>query len=109
MNECIFCKIINKEITSTVVLENSDFIAIENINPKSPVHILVIPKKHISKQAFNSNIWSSFISFSFEVVRKYGLDKTGYRFVNNGAGYNQIEHEHLHIMGGKGWVPLDDL
>ena len=110
---CIFCEIVKGNIRSKVVSENDDFIAIESIDPKAPVHILVIPKKHIDKNtcvaSSDGSMWNDLISFAFDVVKKFGLDKTGYRFVNNGGGYQMINHEHLHILGGKNWRPSDGL
>jgi len=113
VENCIFCKIVKKEIPSEVVLESKNFIAIKNIDPKSPVHILVMPKVHDEKVDSISgkveSFWSEMMLFANEVITSSDLDKTGYRIVNNGAGYQGIDHEHIHIMGGKDWVPDDGL
>ncbi len=111
--DCIFCKIIKKEIPSELVLESKDFIAINNIHPKAPIHILVMPKAHIEKvdsiSGVNRDLWSDMILFANEIISKFDLDKSGYRIINNGAGYNGVDHEHIHIMGGKDWKPGDGL
>ncbi len=111
--DCIFCDIAQKKARATIVLENDKYIAIENINPAAPVHILVMPKEHIEKKDTISGkvngFWDELVNFAYQVIQKYNLDKTGYRLVNNGAGYNDLEHEHLHILGGKDWKPKDNL
>lgn len=113
MSDCIFCKIINKEIPSEIVLESDSFIAIKNIHPKAPIHSLVMPKEHIDKvdsiSGKKEDLWSKMMVFANEVITSNGLDKTGYRIVNNGAGYHGVDHEHIHIMGGKDWIPDDGL
>lgn len=112
-SDCIFCKIINKEIPSKVIYESAFFIAINNINPKAPIHLLIMPKKHIEKVDSISgkikDLWSDMMLFTNEVIKAKNLDKTGYRIVNNGAGYQGIDHEHIHLMGGFNWAPDDDL
>lgn len=111
--DCIFCKIIKKEIPSEVVLESKDFIAIKNIHPKSPFHVLIMPKVHIEKEdsiaGRSGDLWNDLILFANEVIVANGLDKSGYRIINNGAGYQGVDHEHIHIMGGKDWKPEDGL
>jgi histidine triad (HIT) family protein len=111
---CIFCKIANREAQAKIVHETDNFIAFENIHPAAPIHILVIPKEHIEKidamkNADSSAFWSKLIGFGYEVIKKMGLDTTGYRLVNNGAGFHGINHEHIHILGGKDWRPNDSL
>src|SRR3990167_678733 len=110
MSDCIFCDIAQKQTRSKIIYETEEFIVIENIDPQAPFHVLVMPKKHIEKTDAISgragdNFWNKMISVCNEVIRKEGLDKTGYRLVNNGAGYNGIAHEHMHILGGSGWKP----
>ena len=111
--DCIFCEIARKNARSKIVFENDKYIAFENINPQAPIHILVIPKDHVEKtDAINGvpdYFWFELISAANEVIKKFGLDQSGYRLVNNGAGYHVIDHEHLHILGGDGWKPKDGL
>jgi histidine triad (HIT) family protein len=113
-NDCIFCAIANKSAKAKILWENPDYIAFENIKPNAPVHILVIPKEHIEKtEAFSVekgfDLWANLMLCSYEVIKKYELDKTGYQIVNNGGGYHAVNHEHIHILGGKGWRPVKGL
>jgi histidine triad (HIT) family protein len=100
---CIFCKIVEGEIPSNKVLENDDFLAFHDINPSAPIHVLVIPKKHIECfQDVSGELMAKATPFIQEITRKLGLDKTGYRLVtNNGSdGGQEVLHLHFHILGG---------
>jgi len=100
---CIFCKIVEGEIPSNKVLENDEFLAFHDINPKAPIHVLVIPKKHIqSFQEVDSNTMANITPFIQEVATKLGIDKSGYRLITN-IGYDggqEVLHLHFHILGG---------
>ena len=105
--KCLFCEIVAGREPSKKVWENDDFLCIENKFPKAPIHVLVMPKKHIEKvesaDLGSSNFdmfWGRMMSAVFSVVQKLNLSKTGYKLVSNGAGYNHIEHEHIHVLGG---------
>ena len=102
--DCLFCKIGAKEVPAEIVWENEEFICIKNKYPVAPVHVLVMPRDHVKKAesgtSESSMFWGKMMPVVFEVVSLLGLDKTGYKLVNNGAGYNHFEHEHIHIMGG---------
>ncbi len=102
---CLFCRIVAREEPGVVVWENEEFVAIENKYPVAPIHLLVMPKDHISKLDLASgvtkdNFWGKIMATVFEVVRLKGLNKTGYKLVNNGGGYNHFDHEHIHVLGG---------
>ena len=107
MDECLFCKIIKGEIPSKKVFENESVYAFEDIAPAAPVHVLVIPKKHIISAAALSPedadlLWKLFSAVN-EVARIKGIDKSGYRVVTNvgkDAGQS-VFHMHLHVLGGK--------
>jgi len=84
----------------------------KNKYPKAPVHLLVMPKKHIEKKKINnigaSNLpvfWGKMMKAVFSVVTMFNLSKTGYKLVSNGAGYNHFEHEHIHVLGGSKHEP----
>ena len=104
MEDCIFCKIANKEITAQVVFEDDDFIAFLDINPKAKTHILLIPKKHIVSIAeledADQDLMGKMIMRAKEVASKAGL--TSFRVVSNsGADSGQeVPHLHFHILGG---------
>jgi histidine triad (HIT) family protein len=102
---CIFCKIIAGEIPAAKVFENSDFIAIRDIQPQAKVHLLVIPKKHL--ECLDSDgaeeVNSKILSAALEVTRLEGLAEKGFRFVVNTRewGGQSVAHLHLHVLGGE--------
>lgn len=102
--DCLFCLIGEHKEPSEIVWENDEYIAIKNKYPTAPVHVLVMPKHHIKKVEVGTSesgmFWGKMMPVVFGVVNQLGLDKTGYKLVNNGAGYNHFEHEHIHILGG---------
>lgn len=103
LDSCIFCQIIKGKAEAKTIWENEDFLAIENKFPEAPIHILVIPKWHIEKfetRATQEDFWMHMMKAVWAVVVQEGFDKTGYKLENNGAGYNHLEHEHVHIMSG---------
>ena len=106
MENCLFCKIINGEIPSEKVYEDKEILAFKDIHPKAPVHILVIPKKHISSAMKIEEQDEALIGKMFTVIKKlakeFGLEN-GYRIVNNCGpdGGQEVMHLHLHLLGGK--------
>ena len=110
--ECIFCKIINKEIESKIVYEDDKCVAFEDINPQAPVHILVVPKKHISALREVDDRDRELLGHVLKVASKIALEKgleKGYRIVvNDGKEAGQtVFHIHFHLLGGRemGWPP----
>ena len=105
MKDCIFCKIISGEIPSQKVYEDELVYAFKDINPMAPVHILVIPKEHISNLLeINSNN-SRVISHIYEVIAKIAKEhnlEDGFRVVSNcnENGCQTVFHIHFHILGG---------
>ncbi|BBB32417.1 histidine triad (HIT) family protein [Thermotomaculum hydrothermale] len=105
--DCIFCKIANKEIPSSIVFENDRVIAFRDINPVAPVHILVIPKNHVeSVQHLNEEHYDDLkeiFKAIKEIAVKEGIDKTGYRVISNYGkdGGQEVNHLHFHILGGE--------
>ena len=105
--DCIFCKIAQKEIPSTIVYEDEDVIAFNDLNPEAPVHVLVIPKKHIASANELTEENAGFISHVYvtaaKIAKELGIDESGYRIVNNcGAdGGQTVFHIHFHLLGGK--------
>lgn len=99
----IFTKIIKGEIPSQKVLENDMCLAIYDIAPKAPIHILIFPKKEIKNfQELDSVTMQNLLAFIQEVARKMGLDQKGYRLItNNGIdGGQEVPHLHFHLLGG---------
>lgn len=113
MSDCIFCKIINREIPSTIVYENEDILGFKDISPKAPHHLLFIPKKHIAKVSDSTQddilLLGKIIYAAKEYAEQIGLSEKGYRLVfNNGEGAGQaVFHIHLHLLGGRtmSWPP----
>ena len=107
MSDCIFCKIINKEIPSKIVYEDDDILAFEDINPLAKVHILLIPKKHIETAADLQEEDAAVIGKIFLTAKKIaeeeGMDEDGYRIVNNCKEYGgqEVFHIHFHLLGGE--------
>ncbi len=100
---CIFCQIVSGDIPNNTVLENDDFLAFHDLYPKAPIHVLIIPKKHVECfQDVDPETMAGLTSFAQEVARTLGLDKTGYRLItNNGSdGGQEIGHLHFHMLGG---------
>lgn len=113
MDNCLFCKIINGDIASKKVYENEHIIAFNDIDPKAPIHILVIPKKHIrSINELNSsdiNLAGEIILAAKKIAKDQGVDSKGFRVVfnTNDDGGQTVYHIHMHIMGGRQmqWPP----
>jgi histidine triad (HIT) family protein len=110
---CLFCKIVNKEIPSNVILENDKFIAFHDINPKAPVHILAIPKVHVdSFHQLDGALMADMTSFIQDVAKEVHIDKNGYRVITNIGenGGQEVQHLHFHILGGAKlqWSHLSD-
>ena len=107
MNDCIFCKIINKEIPSQIVYEDEEILAFKDINPVTPIHILVIPKKHIESVSKLTEQDELLIGKIFTVINKIAkteeFEQNGFRVVSNcgeDAG-QEVKHLHFHILAGK--------
>ena len=107
MDDCVFCNIINKTIESEIEFENGNLIVIRDILPKAPVHLLVIPKKHIqgigSLAEGDEALAGEMIFIAKEMATKFGVAETGYKLLFNVGrdGGQVIPHLHLHVMGGK--------
>lgn len=112
-NDCIFCKIAAKEIPVNALYEDEQIIAFPDINPAAPVHILVIPKKHIANLLELTAEDSELLRHLMEAVPKIatdaGLEEDGFRMVINTKdnGGQTVHHLHVHILGGRfmTWPP----
>ena len=111
MVDCLFCKIVKKEIPSSIVYEDDKVLAFNDIAPQAPTHILVIPKTHVASLAELKD--HSVLNDIFQVVNRLasekGIAKTGFRTViNNGRAAGQaVDHLHIHLLGGRdfSWPP----
>ena len=107
MEACIFCKIIKKEIPSTIIYEDDKVIAFNDVNPAAPIHILVVPKKHIETLLEVSDEDNELISYVYQIINKIAKEKgfanNGFRvIVNCGKDSGQeVMHIHFHVLAGK--------
>ena len=113
MAENIFAKVVAKQVPATIVYEDDRVMAFRDIQPKAPVHILVIPKKGIPRvsQATPGDeaLLGHLLTVAAEVARQEGIEATGYRLViNNGSHAGEsVPHLHVHLLGGRSmsWPP----
>jgi len=102
--DCLFCKIIDKKIPADIVYEDEQVIAFRDIHPKAPVHILIIPKRHIATLNDLDNIELSgyLLHMAAKIAQLEGIAEEGYRTIINcnEAGGQEVYHLHLHILGG---------
>jgi histidine triad (HIT) family protein len=110
--DCLFCKIIKKEIPAKIEYEDNEIIAIDDINPKAPIHILIIPKKHISNaldvKGKDAELIGKLVIKASDLAREKGISKSGFRLIfNSGPDSGQeVDHIHLHLLGGKPLGPM---
>lgn len=105
--DCLFCKIINKEIPSQIVYEDEEILAFNDIAPKAPVHVLIIPKKHIESLAKleeeDYKLMGKIHMVINKIAKEKGILDNGYRVVINCGedGGQEVKHLHFHLLGGK--------
>lgn len=108
---CIFCRIARGEIHAQMVANTKEIVAFRDLNPQAPVHVLVIPKKHIASldDATDSDLLGRMMSLAAAIARQEGLSKSGYRTVINTGknGGQSVDHLHIHLLGGRAmtWPP----
>ncbi|MBO5479429.1 MAG: histidine triad nucleotide-binding protein [Clostridia bacterium] len=106
MEDCIFCKIIKREIPSDIVYEDDEIIAFKDIHPAAPIHILVIPKKHIPSLVELEKEDEALIGKIYTVINKIaeaqGVKEKGYRVIVNCGrdGGQEVGHLHFHLLAG---------
>ena len=113
MEDCIFCKIVAGEVPAKKIHEDEEIIAFDDINPQAPVHVLVIPKKHIATLndlgEEDHDLMGRMAMAAVRVAKLKGIEDSGYRLVTNclaGAG-QAVFHIHTHVLGGRQmrWPP----
>jgi len=111
--DCLFCRIVTKEIPAKVAFEDADVLAFHDISPQAPVHIQIIPKRHIARvcdlDKGDSPIVGKLVIAANSLAKELGIVEPGYRLVvncNPGAGQT-VYHLHLHLLGGRplNWPP----
>ncbi|MDH3976348.1 MAG: histidine triad nucleotide-binding protein [Deltaproteobacteria bacterium] len=106
MSDCLFCNIVEGSIPSHKVYEDDDFLAFKDIKPQSPVHVLVLPKRHVEQLSHcgeeDKDLLSGLMLTANRVAKKLGIDSSGFRVaINSGKEGGQVVfHLHLHLMGG---------
>lgn len=114
MADCLFCKLVAGDIPAKIVKRSGEALAFSDVDPKAPVHVLVIPTSHVAavrdaKGAEGERLLGRLLAFAADVAREQGLDSGGYRIVTN-TGQNagqSVDHLHLHVLGGRklSWPP----
>ncbi|TYP78014.1 histidine triad nucleotide-binding protein [Paenibacillus methanolicus] len=110
--DCIFCKIVEGSIPSKKVFENERILAFHDIQPAAPVHVLIIPKKHIPTMndvtGEDDAVMAEIFAASRQIAKELGVDESGYRLINNcNPDSGQIVyHLHFHLVGGRNLGPL---
>ena len=106
MSDCLFCKIIQKDIPSEIIFQDEDITVFKDINPAAPVHLLVIPNQHISSvqemEPGDEMILGKLFSGARKAAEMSGVDESGFRLIiNNGPdAHQEIFHLHMHLLGG---------
>lgn len=112
-SDCLFCRIVAGDVPATKVHEDDLVVAIRDVNPKAPTHLLVLPREHIASAAElgdeHTPVVGRIFSVAAELAREEGIADDGYRVVTNvGANAGQsVDHLHFHVMGGRAfsWPP----
>lgn len=105
--DCIFCKIVKKEIPAEIIYQDDNVLAFNDIEPVAPVHVLIIPKEHIPSAGHlsekNKSLAGELILAAQKIAEDKGISKNGYRLIFNvGRDAGQtVDHLHLHLIGGK--------
>ncbi len=113
MNDCLFCRMVSGEIPCDTIYADDDVIAIRDINPQAPVHVLLIPRRHIASTAElttgDAGLMGALCLAATNVAAAEGLAEKGYRWVVNCGreACQTVPHIHLHLLGGRelGWPP----
>ena|SRR5215471_13212439 len=113
MPDCLFCKIINHDIPASIVYEDDEIVAFNDINPQAPTHVLIVPRRHIATlndlSPEDDRLVGEMVRSAAGIAKERGLSTGGFRTVfntNRGAGQT-VFHIHLHLLGGRGmqWPP----
>lgn len=111
--DCIFCKIVDGTIPSTPVFDNDEFLVFPDIHPKAPVHLLIIPKAHVMRSIAEMTddqeaLVGRMMGLAKRLAEEQGIAENGYRLVFNVRhhGGQEVDHIHLHLLGGQPLGPL---
>ena len=107
VEDCIFCKIVNKEVPADIVFEDDELVAFNDISPQAPIHVLVVPKAHISTvndlDEDHAGLVGRMVLRAQALAEARGIDEDGYRLILNcnAGGGQTVFHIHLHLLGGR--------
>ena len=110
-DQCLFCRIVRKEIPAKIVAEADEWVAFRDVNPQAPVHVLIVPREHVPSldQAKDPALVGRLALVAADLARREGIAERGYRTViNTNADAGQtVFHIHLHLLGGRKleWPP----
>jgi len=105
--ECIFCRIVAGEIPSEIIYQDEEVIAFPDINPQAPVHLIIIPRKHIPSLAHlpeaESFLMGHMVNIANQLAKREGISRSGYRLVISCGeeGGQVVPHLHMHLLGGR--------
>ncbi len=113
MSDCLFCKIVEGEMETEIVYEDEKVIAFEDIDPQAPVHLLIVPKKHIATllelEEEDLSLPGHVYRIANKLARENGIAEEGFRIVSNckKEGGQTVFHIHFHLLGGRNmqWPP----
>ena len=112
MNKCLFCGIVDRTVPSNIIYEDDEALVFDDVNPQAPVHVLVIPKRHVGsvdEAGQDAVLLGHLLQTCAMVARQKGIARSGYRLVANTGtdGGQTVFHLHLHVLGGRSlkWPP----
>lgn len=113
MSDCVFCRIASGDIPARLAGRSDTAVAFHDLNPQAPVHVLVIPTRHLAgandTAGTEAVVWGDLMGMAVHVAAELGLDQNGYRLVVNQGrdGGQSVGHLHVHLLGGRrlGWPP----
>lgn len=112
MIDCIFCKIVAKEIKADIVYEETDIVAFNDLYPKYKTHVIIIPTKHLASvaemQEEDDVLIGKLLRIGARIAQERGLDEGGYRLLTNigGNAGQSVPHLHVHLLGGEKLRPI---
>jgi histidine triad (HIT) family protein len=105
MPDCLFCKIVERELPSEIVFEDDEVLAFNDISPQAPTHVLIIPKRHVAtvNDVADASVFARLIERARAIAMERAIATSGYRIVLNcnAAGGQTVYHVHVHLLGGR--------
>lgn len=111
-NDCIFCKIAAGEFDTRFLVETDNVVAFDDISPQAPVHVQVIPKRHVASVRQlgpdDTTLWGEILDVANQVAKEKGVDQSGFRLVSNAGpdSGQEVHHLHVHVLGGQPLGPI---